>query len=218
MSYEMTSPSDLPLEPIHFFRLNVDIKGEKGASRRLGKGHMLPDTTDLLGEDGFADVGLAWHNDGMYVDLHVAKKFEEAVYPKYSEGDAVELFFDTRDLKEAGFPTRFCHHFLILPQEVQGVRCMELTRFRTEDSHPLYQAEEGPGKIEVSFHAGSRDYFLDMFFPADVLHGYDPQTFDRLGFTYTVHRFKSRPQNFSVSSRYVNVAQNPSLWASCRLI
>lgn len=197
-----------PLAPVHFFRLSVDIKQGKKASKQL-----LPDTTDLLGEEAFADVGIAWRQEGLDVYLHANKKFEEACYPKFTEGDALELFIDTRDLKDAGFPTRFCHHFLILPQEVQGVRTMELTRFRTEDSHPLCD----PDKIEVSFHAGSRDYFLDIHLPAEILHGYDPHSFDRLGVTYTVHRNKYIPQNFSVSSNYVTIAQNPSLWASCRL-
>ncbi len=208
-----------PLAPIHFFRLTADIKqGKKASPKLLGKGHLLEDTADLLGEEAFADVGVAWHPQGLYVHLHVHKKFEEACYPKFSEGDALELFFDTRDLKDAGFPTRFCHHFLILPQEVQGIRCLELTRFRSEDSHPLYNSEGGGDKIDIAFHAGSRDYFLDIFFPAEVLHGYDPLSFDRLGLTYTVHRYKNYPQNFSVSSNYVTIAQNPSLWASCRFI
>ena len=198
-----------PLEPIHFLRLNVEIKQGKKPSSRY-----LVDTSELVGEDPFADIGMSWSQEGLYVYLHAHKKFEEASYPKFTEGDALELFFDTRDRKDAGFPTRFCHHFLILPQEIQGVRVMELTRFRTEDSHPLCD----PAKIEISFHAGSRDYFLDLFFPTEILHGYDPYSFDRLGFTYTVHRYKNHPQNFSVSSNYVNIAQNPSLWASCKLV
>ncbi len=198
-----------PLAPIHFFRLSADIKQGKKASSKL-----LPDTSDLLGENSFADVGMTWETDGFYVHLHAHKKFEEAIYPKFTEGDAFELFLDTRDMKEAGFPTRFCHHFLILPQEVQGIRALELTRFRTEDSHPLCDSN----KIEISFHAGSRDYFLNLYFPAEILHGYDPHSFDRLGVSYTVHRYKNEPQNFSVSSNYVNIAQNPSLWASCKLI
>ena len=210
----MTYHDVAPLAPIHFFRLTTDIaKGKKASPKLLGKSHLLPDTSELLGESSFADVGIAWNTEGLYVHLHAHKKFEEASYPKFTEGDAFELFVDTRDLKDTGFPTRFCHHFLILPQEVQGVRILELTRFRTEDSHPLCDTS----KIDIAFHAGSRDYFLDLHFPAEVLHGYDPHSFDRLGLTYTVHGYKCYPQNFSVSSNYVNIAQNPSLWASCRL-
>jgi hypothetical protein len=205
----MIGSSASPIAPLHFFRLHVDLKEGKQASSKS----LLPDTSDLLGEDHFADVGIAWHEMGLSVHLHAYKPFEEALYPKFTQADAIELFFDTRDLKEGGFSNRFCHHFLILPQEVQGVQALELTRFRTEDSHPLCE----PEKIAISFRATSKEYFLDLHFPAEILHGYDPHQFDRLGFTYTIHRAGGAPQNFSLSSDYVSIAQNPSLWASCSL-
>jgi hypothetical protein len=166
-----------------------------------------------LGEDHFADVALAWNEGGIEVQVQVHQPFEGAFYPKFEEGDAVELFIDTRDLKEAGFPTRFCHHFLILPQEVQGVRALELTRFRNEDSHPLCD----PEAIDVKAEMTSREYTLRISLPAEILYGYDPKTFDKMGFTYCIHRPKRESQHFSVSSKYVQVAQYPSLWASTQL-
>jgi hypothetical protein len=198
------------LAPLHFFRLNVDVKYGKEISRR---GYSLPDTSELLADEAFAEVFLAWHEGGISVKVDVQKKFEEAVYPKFEEGDAIELFFDTRDLKEAGFPTRFCHHFLILPQEVQGVQALEMTRFRNEDSHPLCN----PESISVKTEIGSRGYVVHIHCPAEILHGYDPATFDRLGFTYCIHRPKKGSQHFAVSSNYVQIAQHPSLWATCKL-
>lgn len=203
-----------PIAPIHFFRVEVDLKYGKEITRRLfGKGYQLPDTSSFLGEEHFADVALAWHEGGIEVQVEVHKKFEEAVYPKYDEGDAIELFIDTRDLKEAGFPTRFCHHFLILPQEVQGVRALELTRFRSEDSHPLCD----PKEIGVESEMSSREYTVRIHLPAEILHGYDPQGFDKLGLTYCIHRPKGESQHFAVSSKYVQVSQHPSLWATCKL-
>jgi hypothetical protein len=193
------------LAPLHFFRLNVDVKRDK-ATR-------LPDTSELLHEEKFADVSMTWNDSGITVHVDVHKKFEEAAYPKFEEGDAIELFFDTRDLKEAGFPTRFCHHFLILPQEVQGVQALEMTRFRNEDSHPLCN----PETIQVKAKIEPRRYTVDIHCPAEILHGYDPKGFDRLGFTYCIHRPKNGSQHFAVSSSYVPVAQHPSLWATCKL-
>ncbi|MBS0648609.1 MAG: hypothetical protein JSS10_05210 [Verrucomicrobia bacterium] len=203
-----------PIAPIHFFRVEADLKYGKEITRRLfGKGYQLPDTSSFLGEEHFADVALAWHEGGIELQMEVHKKFEEAVYPKYDEGDAIELFIDTRDLKEAGFPTRFCHHFLILPQEVQGVRALELTRFRSEDSHPLCD----PKEIEVEAEMSSREYTVRIHLPAEILHGYDPQGFDKLGLTYCIHRPKGESQHFAVSSKYVQISQHPSLWATCKL-
>lgn len=193
------------LAPLHFFRLHVDVKK---------KGSLLPKTSSFLGEESFADVTLAWSERGIVVQVDVHQKFEEAVYPKYEEGDAMELFFDTRDLKEAGFPTRFCHHFLVLPQEVQGIQALELTRFRNEDSHPLCE----PEAIKVKTSIKPRGYQTTIEFPSEILHGYDPNSFDRLGFTYCIHRPKKESQHFAVSSSYVAVAQHPSLWATCELV
>lgn len=204
-----------PIAPIHFFRLSVDLKYGKEITRKLwGKGYQLPDTSSFLAEDHFADVALAWHEGGIEVQVQVHQKFEGSVYPKFEEGDAIELFIDTRDLKEAGFPTRFCHHFLILPQEVQGVRALELTRFRNEDSHPLCD----PEAIRVKAEMSTRDYTLQIHLPAEILHGYDPKAFDKMGFTYAIHRPKRPSQHFAVSSSYVQISQHPSLWASGQFV
>lgn len=199
-----------PIAPLHFFRMNAEVKYGKPE----GKKYLLPQTADLLGEESFADVALAWQEEGIFARVVVHQPFEEAVYPKYEEGNAIELFFDTRDLKEAGFPTRFCHHFLILPQEVQGVQALELSRFRTEDRHPLCD----PGAIEVHTENTPKSFSVEIGFPADILHGYDPRSFDRLGFTYCIHRPKKGSQHFAVSSRDIAIAQHPSFWATCQLI
>ena len=46
----------------------------------------------------------------------------------------------------------------------------------------------------------------------------DPKAFDKMGFTYCIHRPKRESQHFAVSSKYVQVAQHPSLWASTKLV
>jgi hypothetical protein len=192
------------IPPLHFFAMTVEVPEGK-------KGRLLPDTTALLGDIlRFAEVVFTWNAKGIHLKIDVRKPFEEVFYPDYKKGDAFEFFFDTRDLKTAGFPTRFCHHFLVLPKDVQGVQCQELTHFRTEDTHPLCNGDE----IIVGADFASRSYTLDITFPAHVLHGYDPLNFDRLGFTYRFHRVGGEPQYFSSKG---NVEQNPSSWATLKL-
>jgi len=205
-----------PLLPVDFFAIGGDLFYSKKtpSAKFFKRAHLLPDTSELLNEERFADVSLAWNEESLLVEAHFDKPFEAAYYPDYSRGDCMELFFDTRDMKTAGFATRFCHHFLILPQEVQGVRAQELTRFRTEDNHPLCD----PDLITVEAHFGKRDYDLSIIIPRECLHGYDPSNFDRLGFTYRCHRESGPPQYFSVSSHYFSIEQHPRLWASFRLI
>lgn len=197
------------LFPLDFFALSIEIAYAK-AFRKLS---MLPDTSSFLGEEKFADVLMGWNEEALLIQVDVDKPFEECSFPQYHLGDAVELFFDTRDMKSAGFLTRFCHHFVILPKEVGEIRAQELTRFRTEDTHPLCDPED----IKVDADFGRKKYTLQITIPSNCLHGYDPISFDRLGVTYRIHRFKGAPQHFSVSSRHYGIEHEAALWSQAKL-
>lgn len=198
------------IPPLQFFAVEVNVEYGK----EIGKRHLLPEFSGLLGEVHFANVALAWNEEAILIEAEIKKPFEEAFYPDYAKGDALEFFFDTRDLKTAGAVTRFCHHFVILPKEVQGVRAQEVSKFRAEDSHPLCDPEDV--YVEADFHANR--YELKIVFPSSVLHGYDPSLFDRLGFTYRVTRPKGESDHFSLSSLFYKIQQQPNLWASLKLV
>ncbi len=201
-----------PLAPLEFFALESELRYSKTApsSKLMRRSFLLSDTSEWLAEQRFAEVAMAWNEEGIFIDVYVDKPFEEAFYPRFSEGDAVELFFDTRDLKTAGFPTRFCHQFVILPQAVQGIQAQEITHFRTEDTHPLCEASD----IQVTAEFANKSYDLQIYIPASCLHGFDPASFDHIGFTYRIHRFKGLPQHFALSSEHFSLEQHPRLWAS----
>ena len=192
---------DFSLSPSEFFSLSVPILRGKDWKKK----YLLPETADLFPEKSFGEVGMSWHEEGMTIGALVKHSVEDP------EKDTLELFFDTRDLKKAGFSTRFCHHFLISPQE-GGSR--EMTRFRTEDAHPLCESSD----LEVTFTLERSCYSIQVFIPAHCLHGYDPHAFDRLGFTYRLNRYRGEPQHFAVSSQHYSIDQQPSLWASLKLI
>lgn len=202
---------ELPaLTPLNFFGMIAEVR----YSKKQGAAHRLPDSSALLAESRFADVLFSWNEEGISISVVVDKPFEEAMYPDFAQGDALELFFDTRDVKSSSFLTRFCHRFLILPVAVQGIQALELTSFRTEDTHPLAD----PADLCVKATLSKNSYQLDIFFPAHCLHGYDPTQFDRMGFTYRLHRKGGAPQHFSASSADFNIEQNPRLWGSLKLI
>ncbi|MBY0528965.1 MAG: hypothetical protein K2P51_02115 [Rhabdochlamydiaceae bacterium] len=201
------------LTPLDFFSLSADVKHTASLQQVSLRTHRLASTSELLAENAFAQMAIGWNEEGLVLSAYVEKPFEEAEYPQFSQADALEVFLDTRDLKTAGFLTKFCHHFLILPQEVQGIRALELTRFRTEDAHSLCE----PSDIQVTCKMEQNSYELHLFFPAHCLHGYDPSTLDRLGFTYRLHRKGGSPQHFSVSSSDFTIEQHPRLWGSLKL-
>ncbi len=208
-----------PLLPLEFFSLSCSIRHAAfsltaPSSRAMRSSHALPDTSELLGEERFSDVALSWSEEGICLEAFIDKPFEEVYFPFFSKGDALELFFDTRDLKTAGFATRFCHHFVILPQAVQEIQAIETTHFRTEDTHPLCD----PNDLVVQADFKDNAYSVRILIPTHCLHGYDPKSYDRIGFTYRIHRYGGKPQHFAVSSEHFAIEQSPRLWASLTMI
>ena len=218
----MVDLSELPsLTPAHFFALAVECHRGGGADlkKALPKKCRLPDTTELCGEEGFAQVSMAWDEGGVTINVASAAPFTTPVVPEYGRGDSIELFFDTRDIKSAGVTSRFCHHFVCLPHAVgEAPQMQEVTRFRSEEVHErcnpidLIVAVDPKGGGEGCISS------VKIFIPSHCLFGYDPQQFDRLGFTYRISRRGGAPQHFSASSSEFPVDQKPALWSSLRLV
>lgn len=210
----MWEPDFPAFRPVQFFNLTLTCNPlsskEDGASF---PGYALPATGWLTHETTFADCAMGWHQEGLKFQILVKKPLEKSIYPHLTKGDAVELFLDTRDMKSARIPTRFCHHFFFLPQAVEEIQRGELSRFRGEDSHPLCDPEQ----LVCDTRQVPEGYVMQLFLHSEVLYGYDPAQFNRIGFTYRISRFGGNPQHFSVVSPDFSIEQNPSLWASLKL-
>jgi hypothetical protein len=205
----------LSLNPVHFFALSCDCRYLPKKEQVLSlTTHALPSTDRLTHEELFSKVAMGWHEEGIAVHVQINQPALQSFYPELERGDSVELFLDTRDLKSAGFNTRFSHHFFFLPQAVEGVTKGEKTHFRTEDSHPLCDPQELHCQTQLKKNA----YSMKIFIPTQCLHGYDPKQFDRLGFTYRINRRGGKPQHFAVVSEDYQIDQQPSLWGSIKLI
>lgn len=208
--------------PVNFFQLQADcrhlprhtLKTSFALDTKNYKKFLLPKTSVLTDENGFAEVAMAWSSDGLEFMVHVDQPYQNSIYPQIDRGDSFEICIDTRDIKTSGYNTRFCHHFFCLPESVEGRQAGEITRFRTEDSHELCD----PNELKVQSHIKKDEYFLQIFIPAQCLHGYDPDQFDRIGLTYRINRADGAPQHFSVLSTDYQFEQQPSLWSSVRLV
>lgn len=217
----MFEETPIALSPINFFQISADCyslpptkKSFPLLSGQNYQKYLLPNTSALCSEENFADIALGWNQEGIEAFVNIKRKYEQAYYPEVTVGDSVELFFDTRDVKTSGNNTRFCHHFFFLPESVEGHFAGEITRFRTEDTHELCDADELKVKVQLK----DNSYQLQLFIPARCLVGYDPEQFDRLGFTYRINRSAGGPQHFSVTSAEYQLEQQPSLWSSLKLI
>ncbi|MDE3046631.1 MAG: hypothetical protein KGJ02_08345 [Verrucomicrobiota bacterium] len=205
---------ELPsLCPVQFFGVSADCLFLPRGAMRADKRFLLPSTSELLDEDSFADLYVAWNFDkfSFLVDVHVPfQKVDDDV----RKGDSIELFFDTRDLKSKGVVSRFCHHFVFYPAQIHGFYGREVTRFRNEDVHRLCHPED----LTVSPKILDNGYRLEIEIPAHCLTGFDPMSFPRIGFTYRINRAEGPPQHFAVSSNEYAIEQYPAMWGTLKLV
>lgn len=205
----------IPLAPIHFFSIGADLdffEGKKGD--RLPSKYLLPDLTSHFYEESpFADVSAGWNEKGIFIAVTTAIVFNAPQFPNVRDGDSIELFFDTRDVKN-GPITKFCHHFCFLAEphgsNGESVQALEMTKFRGDDSHPIAP----PELLFVTTEKRGKETEIRIFIPKEVLWGYDPAAFNRLGFTYRINRANDSPQFFSQAGLEVSIEQYPSYWAS----
>lgn len=205
----------IPISPLALFHvqascLHVDPKDAKAINK---KEYLLPSLDKLTQETNFAKVHMGWNHTGLMFYCEIDSPFQDVSYPDIANGDSVELFIDTRDVKTSGFLTKFCHHFFFLPKAVDSHQAGEITRFRTEDFHELCD----PNELHVAAEFKKSGYNLNIFIPSQCLNGYDPDQFDRVGFTYRVNRLGKPSQHFSVLSSEFKMEQQPSLWSSINL-
>ena len=193
-----------PIPPACFFNVSTKVR------KKVGRLTYLPDMSGYLNEKAFGRIAVVWSPGGLTLHVHVKKSLEESLYPKYRDSDSLEIFLDTRDLKNAQSVHRFCHHFVFLPEEVDGVQAQEVTRFRSDETHELAASELFVVQVKV----GKRDYEMEIHIPKEAMHGYDPTEFKRLGFAYRLNRMNGDPQHFNLSSRFFSLEKHPGLWAT----
>jgi hypothetical protein len=215
------SEDDFPgIAPINFMQVSGKCKKFEGTtlpspSTKKGADYLLPSSSPFCDEIAFADVALGWSREGILATVIVNQALMRTIYPEIQKGDSIEFFIDTRDVKTSGYNTRFCHHFYFLPEMIDGHNAGELTRFRTEDSH----SHCDPSLLKVKMHKKRNSYELEIFIPSECLNGYDPNQFDRIGFTYRINRPDGPSQHFSViTEEYRHIEEQPSLWSSLRLV
>lgn len=203
-----------PLSVLSFFNLHVKCHYvEASASVITEKKYKLPSTCNYLQEEEFAKVFIGYNEQKILLHVEVDKPFEECHLNEFRKGDSLELFFDTRDLKDKEIISQFHHHFVFFLTDQQKGMAREITRFRTDEIHPICD----PKDLKLQGYFGAKSYRLDIEILSGALHGYDPSQFQRLGFTYRINRKGKEPQHFSVSSNESKIEQHPSLWASLTL-
>jgi hypothetical protein len=177
---------------------------------------LVPDLMAIDGQQPFATTYMAWDDSGLYFAVEVKNKTTYKINPREpSAGDCLELFIDTRDVKEHR-ANRFCHRFYFLPGGTGKDGKKPIGRQTSIDD----AREQAPPCPEDSIKTGikrlKKSYVLEIKLPATGLNGYAPREFSRVGFTYLLHDSQHGTQSWS-SIPDMGVEHDPSTWGTAEL-
>jgi len=180
--------------------------------------YRIPDLTSLDGKEPFADLYMAWNGRGVFLAIHVWKAPGLEVEPRRPlRGDGLQVWIDTRDVRDAHRASRYCHHFYFLPTgggttgkaPVGGQ--MRIRRARAQ-AKPC-----SPEQLGVAARVSRSGYRMEIHLPSEVLTGFDPEENDRLGFAYLL-RDRKLGRQFLTADEALPVSYDPSLWGTVELV
>jgi hypothetical protein len=185
----------------------------------LEEEHRLLSFSELDAQRQFAEVRMAWSEQGLGFYVRVAGKRQlpwcrEAAF---DESDGLHVWTDTRDTHNIHRAGRFCHRFAFLPSG-GGMRRDEplagqLLINRAKE-HPKPAA---PRQLLVRSEKRVDGYVLEAMILAGALTGYDPADHPRLGFYFRVFDRELGEQTFAVGSE-LPIEEDPSLWGTLELV
>jgi len=193
-------------------RLTID-----GKLTEWSDAYRLPDLAAMDGTPGYAEVYMAWDEQGLYFAVKVDGKKKVESHPKRPwKGDALFLWVDTRDVRDALRAGRFCHHFLVMP--LGGGRGRSAKAWQTRIHRAREQAPIcDESLLSVASRIKTNGYTLELAIPAEALNGYDPAECSRLGFTYFMTDINHGQQQWNVPP-HLPFGHDPSTWAAIELV
>lgn len=210
--FHRSSLEKLHLSPAHLVQLNVPVNylPVDKIKDPLGANYLLPDTTELFSQKKIADVALGYNEQGIAVTVTVNLPFLGVSLPEYEEGDAIQLFIDTRSTLDKKFISKFCHHIVILPKDFEGMQVVEVTKFRGTEKRNYMDTT----LVSVDATFTKKGYRVHLFIPQESLYGYDTSQINHLGFSYIITNGKLWQQSFAASQDNFKIAEIPSLYAT----
>lgn len=195
------------------------LPNAKGRLLDLPDDSQLPSTGELDQQRHFARIKLAWNERGFGIGLTVSERTRkpECVASELAHSDGICLWIDTRNTQTVHRATRFCHQFYVLPagsgpkRTDPVVSAIAVARSREENVLPRADL------VQVQSGLSATGYWVDAWFPAEVLTGFDPATNSKLGFHYRVHDTELGDQTLAVGSEFP-YESDPSLWQTVELI
>ncbi len=169
-------------------------------------------------QDPYADVRVAWCDDGLLVTCAVTGK-EKSLWCRSTqilESDSVQLWIDTRNTHNVHRATGFCHWIVLMPagDGPRNDRPMStmLKINRSKDDPPTMNRLP----IPVAATRTKGGYTLRAHIPAACLHGWDPAEHRRIGFSVAVIDRELGWQTLGSGPEFP-ITEDPSLWHTIEL-
>lgn len=220
MSRVSLIPQTFWFRPAFVCRKIAGLPRSPGRPLDLPPACALPDLGSLDDRSRWVEPRVAWNAAGLGLAFEVSGKAKPIESDCYAIGgrDEVEVWIDTRDTRDVHRATKFCHHFLASFRPSKrgqdlGVELAQLRIHRALADAPMAR----PGLTVAWAETTRGGYRLEMFLPAEALHGFDPDTNRRLGLYYRVGD-PERGDQFLAVGREFPVGEDPSLWATLELI
>jgi hypothetical protein len=179
----------------------------------------LDSFADMDDAPRFADVRLGWNETGLGLTVEVRGKDNYAIgdMARPRQSDGITLWIDTRGDRTGHRASRTCHQFHFLAAgggaNKDEPAFVQTKIHRALQDAPLVTSSDVPFRSERM----KGGYRIEAFLSANVLTGYDPEQFPRLGVFYAVRDFEKGEQTPGVDSDFP-FAEDPSLWASLELV
>ncbi len=189
-----------------------------GGGVELEEKYSLPFFGQLEGKKPYADLRVAWNEEGLAFNLRVEGKKQPPWCrdSRVEDSDGLQVWIDTRNTQNIHRAGRFCHRFALLPIGAGrnlGEPVISLLA--------INRAKESPREIDIralKIKADKRlgGYTLQAFIGSDALTGFSPIEQPTLGFYYALADRELGPQTFSVGPEFP-FDEDPSLWGTLEL-
>lgn len=178
----------------------------------------LPDLSSLDARSSWASVRVGWNPQGLGIAVHVQGLGSQTASPDRPEGFAdVNVWVDTRDTRNVSRATRFCHRFAAHLKLARDGKKLQVQASQRAIARAVADAPIcSPDLLSARAGLTRSGWTLELFLPAQALHGFDPDTNRRLGFAYQVSDHEREDQFLGVG-RDFPIGENPSLWATLEL-
>ena len=190
---------------------------------RLGDEFEIPSFRSLNGGKRFAEMSIAWSNDGLFFHSILkapgGKAVRSAASSVSSKSVLLSLYIDTRWSPGVHRATTYCHRFDFILKRPTSTEPMDRGH---GELNPIQRARAAPAPIhpnDISVATvGIPDgYEIKAYLRGDTLTGYSPEEFQEVGIFYTINDsvFGNQIMARTLQSPYF---EDPSVWCRGKLI